>query len=277
MDGMSALLLLAALNHFYVTVAPATYAAIEASPFLRQHFAPFEKRTTVRNDSTYSGLYFYGRSTYFEFFAENQGDRLPGDAGLALGLEQPGASDSLRAQWSSLRPASGTPVTRQRNGRPINWFLMTSLDETRAQSAVPGLRLFSMEYAPDFLENWGAGPKGSIRMADVLAAYAHSLGLSETREKALLSDVTRVEIAGPAPGLALRARQLQLAGWKVKTAKSGRIECRGPNATVIFHPAPTPQGVRRVQFRLQRPHSAPPLTLGRSTLSFRGRTATWQF
>ena len=267
----------AGLNHFYATVDAETYAAIEASPFLREQFAPFEKRTTVRNDSTYSGLYFYGLGTYFEFFEEGQGERKKGDAGVALGVEEAGGSEQLRAQWNALRPAVVTKVTRQVDGAATDWFRMTSFEETRANSAVPGLRLFAMEYAPTFLKVWGAGPEGSIRMADILGAYCDKLGLAETRKNAKLANVSRVEIAGPAAGLELRAKQLEMAGWKVARRRGGVWECVGPNATVVLRPAPVPQSVRRVEFQLQYPYNGPDLRLGSSMLRFRERTAVWTF
>jgi len=119
------------LNHFYATVDRATYRAIAADTFLQQQFAPFEERTTVRSDSTYSGLYFYGDQTYFEFFEENQGGRKPGDAGLALGSEDPGGSAWLKAQWGKLRPSINTMTTRQLDGSAIDWFETTSFQETR--------------------------------------------------------------------------------------------------------------------------------------------------
>lgn len=267
----------AGLNHFYATVDSETYAAIEAAPFLREQFAPFEKRTTVRNDSTYSGLYFYGLGTYFEFFEENKGDRKPGDAGVAVGIEEAGGSERLRERWNTVRPAEVSTVTRQLNGAPADWFRMTSFNETRANSAVPGLRLFSMEYVPTFLTAWGAGPQGSIRMADVLEAYCQKLGLAEMRKRALLGNVARLEIAGPAPGLALRAKQLELAGWKVTNKRGKEWHCQGPNTLVVFRAAPTPQSVRRVEFQLQYPYNGPDQTIGNSTMRFKDRKAVWSF
>jgi hypothetical protein len=168
-------------------------------------------------------------------------------------------------------------VTRQIKGAAANWFRMTSFEETRANSAVPGLRLFAMEYAPGFLEAWGTGAAGSIRMADVLAAYCEKLGLAELRKNAKLANVKRVEIAGPAAGLQVRARQLELAGWKVSKKRGGGFECVGPNATVVFRAAPEPQSVRRVEFTLQHPYNGPDLTVGRSTLQLKDKTAVWTF
>src|SRR5437867_5997339 len=83
-----------ALNHFYLTLDSDTYAAIESSEFLQGEFAPFERRTTVRTDKTYTGIYFYGIHTYFEFFdaTKSPGSKV-GDSGVAFGVEQ---SDALK-------------------------------------------------------------------------------------------------------------------------------------------------------------------------------------
>src|SRR6516165_8816112 len=56
------------LNHFYVVLDSPTYRAVEEDAFLRKHFAVNEKRTTTNAEMTYTGLYFYGINTYFEFF-----------------------------------------------------------------------------------------------------------------------------------------------------------------------------------------------------------------
>ena len=266
----------ALLNHFYATVDSTTYRAIEESSFLRQQFAPFEKRTTVRNDSTYSGLYFYGDQTYFEFFEENQGDRKPGDAGLALGLEQAGASESLRNRWQAIRPSVTTMVTRQLDGQPIDWFRMTSFEETRAQSAVEGLRLFSMEYAPGFAERWHASSGASIAQRTILAAYCAKLQMSQLRETSLIENVRQVEIAAPEAGVRLRASQLESAGWKLKPTRES-IRCTGPNASVLFRFAAKPEGVYRVEFALKRAFPRVTQQIGGTTLEFTGaRRAIWQ-
>src|SRR5918998_6248173 len=66
------------LNHFFVVVDSATYKDVERSAFLRQEFAVTERRTTVRNDVSYTALYFYGVNTYFEFFDASAQDRFAG-------------------------------------------------------------------------------------------------------------------------------------------------------------------------------------------------------
>jgi hypothetical protein len=253
------------LNHFYATVDTATYAAIEASHFLKERFAPFEKRTTVRNDSTYSGLYFYGDRTYFEFFEANTGDRKPGDAGLALGIEDSAGSDRLRAEWQKLRPSITNMVTRQLGNEPVDWFRMTSFEESRATSAVEGLRLFAMQYAPGFVQRWNQTSPNTILQRDILIAYCAKLKLESLRERSLLRDVDRLEIALPEPGIRIRTAQLQAAGWELRESKDA-ILATGPNVRVLFRFAPSILGVTQIEFTLKRATPPATHTLGSTTL-----------
>ncbi|WP_031500159.1 DUF5829 family protein [Bryobacter aggregatus] len=261
------------LNHFYATLDAASYRAIENSQFLQEHFAPFERRTTVRNDGSYTGLYFYGAETYFEFFEEYKGNRKPGDAGLALGIEAEGGSQALRAQWQSLGPSLVSTVTRQMEGQAIDWFDMVSFEgDTRERSVVPGLRLFSMEYKASFLKRWHPEAAGSIRQSEILAAYCAKLGLAETRKNGMLKDVAMVEVANPVDGITLRAQQLVAAGW---AAKGG--SCHGPNAVIRFHAAARSRGITRVEFTLQGNPRAATHRFGKTVLVIQPKRAIWTF
>ena len=103
------------LNHFYVTVDAATYGHLEASDFLRAEFGVYEKRTTVRKDITYSGIYFYGRNTYFEFFAE--GTRQAGPAsGLALGVDE--AGENIAGSATMAKGATSTTTVDEGQTSP---------------------------------------------------------------------------------------------------------------------------------------------------------------
>src|SRR5207248_2030456 len=76
------------LNHFYVTPDRETFAAAEASDFVRR-FAALEKRTTVRRDTTYTGLYLYGEHTYLELLHPDSAS-FGAPSGIAYGVEEPG-------------------------------------------------------------------------------------------------------------------------------------------------------------------------------------------
>src|SRR5262249_49624600 len=109
------------LNHFYLTLDHATYSAIKNDEFLRHEFAASEERTTVRKDRTYTGLYFYGTNTYFEFFdAEKEMQRRVGDSALAFGVDEAAASGKLEVALGT-RAAT---ITRQLGEADIPWFFM---------------------------------------------------------------------------------------------------------------------------------------------------------
>ena len=264
------------LNHFYATVDAQTYAAIEGSSFLREQFAPFEQRTTVRNDSTYSGLYLYGTNVYFEFFEADQGERKTGDAGFALGIENSVGSDLLRAKWHKLRPSITSMITRQLDGKAIDWFQMTSFEETRAVSAVDGLRVFAMQYAPGFAKRWNPAGPDSILQHDILAAYCERLNLAKRRASSMMNDADRIEISGPAAGHRVRAQQLEAAGWKVESRADTTL-CTGPNASVLLRTTPAIIGVTAMHFTLKgQPGKPSTMRIGNSTLQILpNRRALW--
>ncbi len=263
------------LNHFYATVDASTYAAIEASAFLKEQFAPSEKRTTVRNDSTYSGLYFYGDQTYFEFFEASTGGRKPGDAGIALGIEDSAGSERLRLKWEQLRPSITSMVTRQLDGEPVDWFHMTSFEETRISSVVEGLRLFAMQYAPEFVRRWNPTSPNTIQQHDVLSAYCAKLKLSSVRDRTLLQNVQKIEIASPEAGIRIRTEQLGAAGWTLSESKTS-ILAKGPNAEVLFRFAPAIVGVTSIEFSLKRPSTPGKHQFGSTTLEILpGKRAVW--
>ena len=138
------------LNHFYVVVDAPTYEAARTSAFLTRVFAPFEARTTVRNDTSYTGSYWYGRRTYFELF-EPPAQGPIGASGLALGVEEPGASAVVQQRWKdALGTAGGGLVTRKTETDEAPWFEMSYTGE------IPGLRVWLMEYHRDFLARWYA-------------------------------------------------------------------------------------------------------------------------
>jgi hypothetical protein len=258
------------LNHFYAVVDAPTYEAARTSAFLTRELAPFEARTTVRNDKSYTGIYWYGRRTYFELF--EPGEQGPaGASGLALGVEQPGASATVKARWEdALGSAGGGLVTRKTETGEVPWFEMTYARE------IPGLRVWLMEYHGDFLARWYGGltPARSITRADVLDRYVAKIGQWDKRRSALLKDVTALTIALPAAERETLVRQLRAVGW-IATDAAGAVICRGPDAERVnlVTPADGRSGIVEVELSLQ--HAAPSAThvLGAAQLRLAGETA----
>jgi len=236
------------LNHFYVVVDASSYEAARTSAFLTSQFAPFEARTTVRSDTSYTGIYWYGRRTYFELF-EPGGQGPAGASGLALGVEEPGASSVVRQRWEdALGSAGGGLVTRKTETEEVPWFEMTYGRET------PGLRVFMLEYHRDFLARWYGTltPARSITRADVLDRYVAKIGQSQRRESALLKDVVGLTIAlAPSEREAL-VKQLRAAAW-IAQDEADAVVCTGPESERLrlVAPADGRTGIVAVDFSLQ--------------------------
>jgi hypothetical protein len=243
------------LNHFYVVLDHETYAAIEANAFLKKEFASFEKRTTVRRDSTYTGIYFYGSNTYFEFFDESTEKRKLGESGIAFGVDETGAMPKPPLSKSG-------EITREWNGKQVPWFQRLS----PSAPVAPGIETWVMEYLPHFLEEWRPelGEGKGVSRAEVLKRYKKAL--PENPASPMLEDVIGLTIA-------LEPREIDtFSMW------NSAIRTRFP---ITFVPVKDgTRGIRRVQFRLRRPPPTNMLMMfgPRSNLTLRADgTATWDF
>ena len=249
------------LNHFFLTVDPQTYADIENSAFLKTQFAPFEQRHTVRTDSSYTGTYFYGKNTYFEFFNSEQSKRRVGDSAIAFGVDQPGGNAALAA----LAPNSGrSVVTRGIEGRQVPWFDMLVVFGLRSMAG--RFNSWVMEYHPDFLTNWNPrpGPTGITRSA-ILARY--TAVLKDTPARPLLEDVTAITVAlddATAKRFDDQNRAFGPLDFDLKVTRAAGEEF----------------GIREVRFRTtRRPDGVSELRFGpRSVLRFDSEhSAVWSF
>jgi hypothetical protein len=258
------------LNHFYVVVDAPTYEAARTSAFLTREFAPFEARTTVRNDKSYTGIYWYGRRTYFELF--ESGEQGPaGASGLALGVEAAGASEVVKQRWEdALGTAGGGLVTRKTEADEVPWFEMAYARE------IPGLRVFMMEYRSDFLARWYGTltPARSITRTDVLDRYVAKIGQSDSRESALLEDVVGLTIALAPPERETLVKQLRAVGWTA-TDEAEAVVCRGPESERLrlVTPASGRTGIVEAEFSLQHSVAKATQRIGNAELLLEGTSA----
>ncbi len=264
------------LNHFFVVVSAASYAAILADPYLVATFAPFEKRTTVRNDSTYTGAYWYGRKTYFEVFEPpSQGPQ--GASGMAFSVDGPGESAAVKAAWTaSLGAAETSPVTRRTETGEPTWFHITS-----ARAVPSGLRLWLMEYDKGFLSGWypDLTPARGITRPEVLDRYVAKIGKAKDRETAVLSDVTALVVALTDADRERLVKHLVPAGWSAKSGAEGAVTLSGPEGVTIevVKGAGSRQGILEARFSVQghpKPHTA---TLGEVRVEVSATSARIRF
>lgn len=257
------------LNHVFVAPDSATYDAIVGSKFLREEFGAFEERTTVRKDMTYTGLYWYGQNTYFEILKPGASDHSP--SGIAFGVERSG---DLKALHEAGIPGEIVPVTRQAEGKDVNWFHMLMI----AGGEDTATKLFAIEYEPEFLRNWYpqfSPAKSSIRRSDVLTRYAAKVGRAEQRQNGLLRDVAALQLNLAAAETKQLLDVCRKFGYVVK--EGATASCIGPELTIsVQNSNRGRRGIAAVVFRLGTKKTGA-MRFGSSTLDFRGHTAVWTF
>jgi len=259
------------LNHFFVTLDSKTYAAIEQDSFLKREFAAFEKRTTVRADLTYSGIYYYGSDTYFEFF-DRSGGGIQTQSGIAFGVEVPGGSQQIQKRIEIDSKAGPFPITRNWNGVNIPWFLLVA-PEMGDQKV---LDAWTMEYDPRFLREWHPEkktPSSDISRKSILARY--KAVLSDVPDAPLLDNVIGVTVAIDDATASSFAKFCEELGYVRKNDTF-----QGPDVTIkIIDPTDNARGITAVDFSLTRDaESFGTKQYGASRLSFsKGKKATWSF
>jgi hypothetical protein len=241
----------ALLNHFYVTPDRETFGAAEASGFLRR-FGALEKRTTVRKDTTYTGLYLYGERTYLELLHPDSAS-FGAPSGIAYGVEDPGG-------LARISPAFPSPKFEEIARGEVPWFR-----SCRSREPLQGLAEWAMEYVPAFFRGFHpelppAHP--GISRADALTRYVATCGKLREREEGLFEDVVGLEIA-LAPHQAER--------WKARSLQT--------DADLQVHAATPdgPTGILAAHLRLRRHARRSTERIGSTTLSLDGRTAVWRF
>jgi len=239
------------LNHFYVTPDRATFEAAEHGDLL-QGFGALEKRTTVRKDTTYTGLYLYGEHTYLELLHPDSAS-FGAPAGIAYGVETPGG-------LGEVCQAMGAPRPEEVSRGDVPWFKSCRPDQ------LPDLAEWVMEYVPAFFRGFHPElppSRPGIARSDALTRYAASCGKLRARAEGLFEDVVALEIV-----LARRdaeiwsARPVRIAGAdiRIKMAEDGS---RG--------------GIRAAHLGLRRDAGSSVRRIGSTTLSLDGRSAVWRF
>lgn len=267
------------LNHFYAVLDSATYKAIEQSSFLRKEFAVTEQRTTTRTDITYTGLYFYGANTYFEFFdAGNTAIGKLSDSGIAFGVDQAGTIEAIRNTLPEQFTVEKTPITRQFEGKQVPWFYMAV---PRSISGDAGFRAWLMEYHPRFLAEWNAqsdGDNQGIKRGQILKRYAAVLKAKPA--KAYLRDVVALSIAVSEKTEEDLIELCKLFGYRGRVKGIATI-MSGENIELSFIPqTATARGVQQITMHVAgKPQRQTEFRFGpKSVLKFHGNgLATWSF
>ena len=253
------------LNHFYRVLDAETFRAAEASDYLRTTFAAFERRTTKSGNDTWTGLYFYGESTYFEFLAADpKRDRPVGQSGLAFGIEEEGGSKAIRKALDGLGLGSAKTLerTRETAGKMVPWFQMTGFEPKD-----PVLVAWVMEYSTSFLKQWHPELRpelSGISRKAVLERYAAKAALTIPPKDPLFRNVTGLRLALDAARAESFGRELAALGFRREPAASG-VSWSGPDIRIdIVSAEGEAKGIVAVEMALTRkPEEAKSLELAK--------------
>jgi hypothetical protein len=270
------------LNHLYRVVDRETFAAARESAWLREVFAPSELRTTTRPDWSYTGLYWYGTSTYLELFEEGAQGPV-GASGLAFAVETPGATAGIAEAWRESIGAAETRVVV----RPCAWPDAApgagpdSAPWFHIAHAVPDrrdhLHLWSMEYHADFLAAWhgDATEARGITRREVLERYAHIAGGPHAP---LLDDIVAVSLALTPAARGFLERHVAAFDASLREVGGDGSCIDGDGITIGVAPAAaTHTGVQDVVCRLRRPGGRETIRIGRTSIDVDGTRLVWKF
>jgi len=256
------------VNHVLVRPDETTLAAVRKSAFLRDQFAPMEERTTVRTDTTYHGVYFYGTNTYFELMQPDKENGV-GTSGIGFSIDRAAELPDLESGVAKLssKPTTIEPTTRKaENGKQVPWFSDLEVPLVAADR----LELFIMAYDPRFLAQWypqfPPSTHATTRSA-ILDRYVAKIGKEKARANGLMEDVSSIELSGPALTNVCNA-----LGATTASASSCTM-----NGVKLMFSGGSESRVCAVHFRLKRDAESQTLVLGASRLRLAGREATWTF
>ncbi|HEV8482602.1 MAG TPA: DUF5829 family protein [Blastocatellia bacterium] len=266
------------LNHCLIVLDSATYKAIEQDSFLRREFAITEQRTTTRTDISYTGLYFYGANTYFEFFdAANQSIGRLGDSAIAFGVDKVGMLEPINTELAS-EFSVGQVITRGFSGKQVPWFYMALPKSFPPDS---GFRIWIMEYHPRFLSEWNpqSDSKGpGVSRRQVLQRYTSVL--KDTPPKPYLHDVVALTVAVNEQTKSSLIDLGKLLGYRPHLVGTTTV-LQGPDVELrLIHQTSQARGIQEIRMSVnRRPDKQSEFRFGaRSVLRFEtDGLATWSF
>lgn len=266
------------LNHFYAVLDSATYNAIKTDETIRRRFSASEERTTVRTDMTYTGLYFYGAYTYFEFFdAANSPVGGGGSVGIIFGGDRPGVLQALSERLPGEFTFHPEPITRPYDDKQVPWFYVATSKNLKPES---GVNLCVMEYHHRFLAEWNpaiAQSEPLVGRNDVLKRYASVLESAPVKQNS--EDVVGLSINLGIPAAAKLLELCALLGYRC-AAEGDATSLEGPGIRIrVTADENSAQGLREIALRVNGwPEEKHEYHFGKSVLLFSNNgQATWSF
>jgi len=246
--------------------------------FLRNQLAPNEIRTTHRTDRSYTGLYFYGEKTYFEFFdVTTETNRKAGDSAIAFGLEQEGETTLLQERWIH---STRLTITRPTEENQVNWFEMLIPAGFSLESPIA---VWTMEYSPTFLQEWqiqttAYKPSKAELMARKTVLFRYKSLISPV-ENPVLRNVIGLTLWADSTVFAAFEKFTEDFGYSKQPTETGFSFTDAEEVTYQINLSNSElYGITEVIFEVNSLPSQQTWELGSSTLQFmEGGKAIWSF
>jgi hypothetical protein len=260
------------LNHVVVVSDSGTYAAINASPFLRDTLGRLAQYTIAAGGgATWTGSYLFGKNTYVELFAPGG---VAGPAGIGMisyGVEERGSLSRIRSRLEAAtkQPTDSMLRNRAREKEEVPWFYAVSVKDVLTKSALP---TWVMEYHPQHNKLWDPSiPKerdGILRWQALASEYDPKRPLRDVVGVTVaVNDTDRRRLLAEAPAV----------GYRVEDGS----RLIGPSVVIRLEPATgSRRGVTAIEFALV-PGAVAPGTRAigaRSEITVtKSSTAVWHF
>jgi len=250
-------------SHVYVALDKDTYEAVRGAPEMASLAAGGELQVEA-NSQAWTGFYLKGRHTWIEFF----GDRGPsglktGNGGLVFTVEQPGGVRAVSRNWLT---GFGERVLVAPSARGLGQQLVPWMSTLSLRDSDPAVTASVFELDPAYLP--AAHPRAKIGNPLSREEYMDSEWLPDL----LMNDITSVQVALQRPRLLELGKQLVLSGWDIRKEGKGFV-ATGPDMRVTATPAAAgKEGIRVIEFSLQREVPAQSTPLERVRLVVSGKT-----
>lgn len=222
------------LNHLLIFVDIETYRAIVHSDILKQQFAWSEDRTThdEATGMSWTGCYFYGQHTYFEFMNPEATSWAPRD-GIAFGVEKENASLGIENRLRSNIYPLVRRYSRSRKYKNLDmpWFWTVEIPRDDNHR----LMTWVMEYRSEFLKQWApdlAPAIPGITRRQILTRYRSDTGEISSTSR-LFQDITSVTLSLPQAEARLLNHELLTYGYKANELE-GQVVYTGPDISLCI-------------------------------------------
>ena len=247
------------LSHLWIALDQSTYDALRTSSQMAALGATKEQKVVAGSDS-WSGLYWWARQTYMEFYGATAlpDETLVGDCGIGMAVETPGGVAKVAER---LRTVFGDRVEIDKQVRTtatgdIPWFTSTHLKEPRTTA------MWVMEMDPGY---FSASHPGAP-VGNPLSRQPWDFRPGQT-----LDNVVGLTVALDKEKASELATQLGLFGWSVRRTATGSVAV-GPGVKIRVVPADARGGIKQVELRLSRSVPKQRIQLGDAELRLSGNT-----